>query len=116
MGEVMPAIRDVVWERDPHTAAKHQLLYGYLNAWFPIMSTSFARQGIRFVDGFAGPGEYTNSGESSPVIAMRQALARRSGTRVPRWRWISSRQIRAGTGTWCRFSSVTFRLSGGLGT
>ncbi len=64
----------LLWERDPHTAAKHTLLRRYLSAWFPIMATRFRIEGITFLDGFAGPGEYLNSQESSPVIAMGQAL------------------------------------------
>ncbi|HWL42154.1 MAG TPA: three-Cys-motif partner protein TcmP [Ilumatobacter sp.] len=64
----------VLWERDPHTAAKHTLLRRYLSAWFPIMAKQFRGDGITFLDGFAGPGEYTNSTESSPVIAMTQAV------------------------------------------
>lgn len=64
----------VLWERDPHTAAKHTLLRRYLSAWFPIMANQFRSDGITFLDGFAGPGEYTNSQESSPAIAMAQAM------------------------------------------
>jgi three-Cys-motif partner protein len=64
----------ILWERDPHTAAKHTLLRRYLMAWFPIMAKQFQGGGITFLDGFAGPGEYTNSQESSPVIAMEQAM------------------------------------------
>jgi three-Cys-motif partner protein len=67
---------EVLWERDPHTAAKHTLLRRYLMAWFPIMAKQFRTEGITFLDGFAGPGEYKNSKESSPVIAMTQALRR----------------------------------------
>jgi three-Cys-motif partner protein len=63
----------VLWPRDPHTAAKHTLLRRYLSAWFPIMAKQFRGDGITFLDGFAGPGEYTNADESSPVIAMAQA-------------------------------------------
>ena len=76
---------DVLWERDPHTAAKHTLLRRYLSAWFPIMAKQFRDDGITFLDGFAGPGEYTNSTESSPVIAMTQAVRNEvvsSGTRT----------------------------------
>ena len=64
----------ILWERDPHTAAKHTLLRRYLSAWFPIMASQFRDSGITFFDGFAGPGEYTNAQDSSPAIAMRQAL------------------------------------------
>ncbi|MDE0655975.1 MAG: three-Cys-motif partner protein TcmP, partial [Acidimicrobiaceae bacterium] len=64
----------ILWRRDPHTAAKHTLLRRYMSAWFPIMANHFRDDGITFFDGFAGPGEYTNSRDSSPAIAMQQAL------------------------------------------
>ncbi len=70
-----------LWERDPHTAAKHTLLDRYLAAWFPIMATQFRDVGITFFDGFAGPGKYTNSQDSSPVIAVEQSLR----SDVTRW-------------------------------
>ena len=72
---------ETLWERDPHTAAKHTLLRRYLSAWFPIMTKQFRDTGITFFDGFAGPGEYTNAQESSPMIAMEQALR----PEVTRW-------------------------------
>lgn len=68
--------------RDPHTAAKHLLLRRYLDAWFPIMAKQFSDVGITFLDGFAGPGKYTNTSESSPTIAMVQAMR----GEVTRWR------------------------------
>ncbi|MCY4163128.1 MAG: hypothetical protein OXE93_02765 [bacterium] len=37
------------------------------------MAKQFSDVGITFFDGFAGPGEYINSQESSFVIAMKQA-------------------------------------------
>ena len=64
----------ILWERDPHTAAKHTLLRRYMSAWFPIMAKQFRDTGITLFDGFAGPGNYTNAHDSSPVIAMEQAL------------------------------------------
>ena len=45
-----------------------------MDAWFPIMAKQFRSEGITFLDGFAGPGKYTNSPESSPAIAMQQAM------------------------------------------
>ena len=60
----------IVWEADPHTLAKITLLRGYLNAYFPILGRSRPGQTILYVDGFAGPGEYTNSSEGSPVAAL----------------------------------------------
>ena len=70
----MATPKTTLWERDLHTAAKHRLLNRYLAAWFPIIAKHFADNGLTYVDGFAGPGEYTNSSESSPVIALRHAL------------------------------------------
>ena len=72
---------ETLWARDPHTAAKHTLLRRYMSAWFPIMARQFDEIGITFFDGFAGPGEYTNAQESSPTIAMEQALR----PEVTRW-------------------------------
>ena len=46
------------------------------------MARQFRDTGITFLDGFAGPGEYTNAQDSSPAIAMEQALR----SDVTRWR------------------------------
>ncbi len=45
------------------------------------MARQFRDIGITFFDGFAGPGEYKNAQDSSPVIAMEQALR----SEVTRW-------------------------------
>ncbi|MCR3720160.1 three-Cys-motif partner protein [Prauserella flava] len=60
--------KDTVWELKPHTAAKHQLLTGYLKAWFPILSRWNSR--LVFIDGFAGPGIYKGDKPGSPVQAL----------------------------------------------
>ena len=49
-------------------------------AWFPIVAR-YSSGGVTYVDGFAGPGEYTNSTESSPSIAIAQARR----TDVAKW-------------------------------
>lgn len=72
----MAVPKDVLWDRDPHTAAKHQILTRYLAAWFPIIAATFQKDGLTYVDAFAGPGKYRNSQESSPVIALTQANRR----------------------------------------
>ena len=65
----------LVWPRDPHTEAKHNILRGYLDAYFPIMiNHGFDR--VTYAEGFAGPGEYLNGEPGSPVIALEAALAR----------------------------------------
>lgn len=61
-----------LWPREPHTATKHDILSEYLVAWFPIIAQSFDG-GLTYVDAFAGPGEYDQGEEGSPLIALRQA-------------------------------------------
>ncbi len=61
--------KDTLWELDPQTRGKHLVLRHYLDAWFPILGTWSGR--ILFIDGFAGPGQYTGGEEGSPLIALR---------------------------------------------
>lgn len=63
----------VLWPRDPHTGAKHDILVGYLAAWFPIIAKGFGDAGLTFVDAFAGPGEYEAGEPGSPLLVLRQA-------------------------------------------
>jgi len=66
---------DTIWDIEPHTEAKHEILRYYLNAWFPILATTHNR--LLYVDGFAGPGEYYKKDGSltdgSPIIALKVA-------------------------------------------
>lgn len=71
----MATPKTTLWERDPHTGAKHEMLGRYLEAWFRIIASSFRKDGLTYVDAFAGPGEYTGGEEGSPLIAL--AVARR---------------------------------------
>jgi three-Cys-motif partner protein len=64
----------VLWQRDAHTRAKHELLLAFFNKWLSIHSSFFAGRGgglVRVYDGFAGPGEYTGGEDGSPLILMR---------------------------------------------
>lgn len=70
--EVPP--NSTLWPRDPHTAAKHEILRRYLGAWFPKLR--WARR-VLFVDGFAGPGEYEGGEPGSPRIALDTAVSHR---------------------------------------
>lgn len=58
-----------VWPIEKHTLAKHEILRRYLDAWAPIMSHWAGR--IVYIDGFAGPGEYSGGEEGSPIIAIK---------------------------------------------
>lgn len=62
-----------VWDADPHTIAKIDILKGYLNAWFRILGKTRKGQTILYVDGFAGPGFYRNHAEGSPLAAIQAA-------------------------------------------
>jgi three-Cys-motif partner protein len=67
----------VVWKAEPHTIAKTEVLRAYLVAYFQILGISKPRQTILYVDGFAGPDEYTNFTHGSPtaaLIAAQQAI------------------------------------------
>lgn len=68
----MSAPTTVLWPIEPHTSAKHEILRRYLEAWFPIM-TRYNEQ-IIYLDGFAGPGEYTGGEPGSPIIAIQAFL------------------------------------------
>lgn len=70
MADTLPTI----WPIEPHTAAKHKILRGYLNAWFPILARYPKAKRVLYVDGFSGPGEYSNGEEGSPIIAIKAAL------------------------------------------
>lgn len=71
MSKRQPAL----WDADPHTVAKIDILKGYLNAWFLVLGKSKPGQVISYIDGFAGPGQYRNHREGSPVAALRAATS-----------------------------------------
>jgi three-Cys-motif partner protein len=81
----MATPKETVWDLEPHTAAKHEILRRYLSAWFPIMGASHGR--IVYVDGFAGPGRYSKGEPGSPLIALQVALDQRkqSGGDIVFW-------------------------------
>jgi three-Cys-motif partner protein len=62
---------ETVWEIEPHTQAKHELLTRYLNAWFPILGSWNTK--VFYIDGFAGPGTYKAGEPGSPLLAIDAA-------------------------------------------
>ncbi|MBI1814666.1 MAG: three-Cys-motif partner protein TcmP [Deltaproteobacteria bacterium] len=65
----MASPKTKLWPLEPHSRGKHLVLKNYLDAWFPILGSQHGR--ILFIDGFAGPGEYKDHEEGSPLIALR---------------------------------------------
>jgi three-Cys-motif partner protein len=76
-----------IWKAEPHTIAKIDLLSAYLKAWFSILGTKPPRRNaeLLYVDGFAGPGEYTNHPTGSPIVALEAATSALN-THGARWK------------------------------
>lgn len=74
-GQYVAAPKTTIWELEPHTRAKHEILKRYLQAWMPILSQG-GFPDILYIDGFAGPGRYAGGEDGSPLIALRAATAR----------------------------------------
>jgi three-Cys-motif partner protein len=69
-----------IWNIEPHTTAKHEILRHYLEAWFPILGRWNGR--VLFIDGFAGPGIYAKGEPGSPLIALETLLGHASFNRL----------------------------------
>jgi three-Cys-motif partner protein len=76
----MSVPKTTVWEIEPHTQAKHEILTRYLDAWFPILTSWNTK--VLFIDGFAGPGCYENGEPGSPLLAI--GAARKHKARLAR--------------------------------
>lgn len=64
-------IKETIWEKEPHTEAKHAILEEHLKGWFPVLSRFHGR--VVYLDGFAGPGLYSKGEEGSPTVAIKTA-------------------------------------------
>jgi three-Cys-motif partner protein len=73
---------ELLWDAEPHTIAKTDILGRYLDAWLPILGSTRRGQDLLYVDGFAGPGKYANRSDGSPTVALRSIARALSG---PRW-------------------------------
>ncbi len=73
----MAAPKTTIWDLEPHTRAKHEILKRYLQAWTPILTHGGFPE-ILYVDGFAGPGRYSKGEDGSPIIALGVALDQRT--------------------------------------
>jgi three-Cys-motif partner protein len=68
----------LLWKKDPHTQAKHDIYERYFDAWFPILlQSNFGPKGVTYAEGYSGPGEYLGqnpASRGSPLIALDAAL------------------------------------------
>jgi len=68
----MPSFKPTdLWNAEPHTLAKIEIVRRYLFLWFRILGTRSNR--LVYIDGFSGPGRYLNSDQSSPIAALTSA-------------------------------------------
>ncbi len=72
----MSTPKDTLWNLDPHTQAKHEILSRYLGAWFAILGKW---HNVVYIDGFCGPGQYSKGEDGSPIVALREALKNQEG-------------------------------------
>ena len=93
----MPAPSSTQWPIEPHTRAKHEILRLYLQAWVPILGQSSFPE-VVYIDGFAGPGRYSEGEDGSPIIALNAALEQESRIRSEMtFLFVESRKDRADT-------------------
>ena len=91
----MAAPKSTIWALEPHTRAKHEILKRYLQAWTPILSLGGFPE-ILYIDGFAGPGRYSEGEDGSPIIALRAALDQRVKiTATARFLFVETKSERA---------------------
>ena len=64
-----------IWSLEPHTGAKHDILRKYLGAWFPKLAW---KGRLVFIDGFAGPGQYSRGELGSPLVALDSAIGHKA--------------------------------------
>ena len=69
----MPAPTNTIWDLEPHSRAKHEILKRYMQAWVPILGQSGFEE-LVYIDGFAGPGRYSEGEDGSPIIVLKTAL------------------------------------------
>ena len=79
---------ETTWKIEQHTLAKHELLRRYLGAWFPILTTGGHNRRVIYLDGFAGPGRYTDGELGSPLIALDTLINHSHFPRMSRTQFI----------------------------
>lgn len=73
----MAALATTIWDLEPHSRAKHEILRRYMQAWMAILGQSGYPE-LVYIDGFAGPGRYSRGEDGSPIIALKVAVDRQA--------------------------------------
>lgn len=68
-------LQETLWAIDPHTTIKHLVYRFYLGCWMGKILQKFQEASV--VDGFAGPGEYLDGADGSPIIVAKCFLDHR---------------------------------------
>lgn len=70
-----------LWPAEEHTVAKIEIVRRYCYRWAIILGQRFHGKPLTYIDGFAGPGEYTNHPEGSPTAALESVLEARANAK-----------------------------------
>lgn len=70
--------KSTIWPAEPHTIAKIEIVKRYVHRWAMILGQTFRGVPLTYIDGFAGPGEYKNHAEGSPVAALQALIGARA--------------------------------------
>ncbi len=73
---------DNLWEAEPHTLAKLQILRCYLDAWFSILYQYQNTRELVYIDACCGPGRYLNGEDGSPVVALKASATAKNPRQV----------------------------------
>lgn len=65
-------LQDTLWPSEPRTLLKHQVYRHYLQCWMGKILQRFPDGSL--VDGFAGPGEYLDHKDGSPIVVAKTLL------------------------------------------
>ncbi|MFG1832971.1 three-Cys-motif partner protein TcmP [Micromonospora chersina] len=68
----MPPPQDTLWRSQPRVLIKHQVYRHYLQCWMGKICRSFEQASI--VDAFAGPGQYSDGPDGSPLVIAKTFL------------------------------------------
>lgn len=82
----MPQPKDTLWPSEPRVLIKHQVYRHYLQCWMGKICQRFNVATV--VDAFAGPGEYSDGPDGSPLVIAKTFLEHTAFSRFNRLRLV----------------------------